>query len=205
MTFPSPADLKNGHLAFKQHEGRDAMYKIATFLVQHFWGNASDMADSLGVLLLTWNQAFYRHGPFDFDELEKCISSNLELLSRYRKSNILDYTESDDEKIRHLFDQFLDALKIRGGKRKGVKSPVGVAKALHLLAPEFFPLWDEKIARAYGYYYSSNSVEKYLAFLRMTKDMVRGLQARITPKPTSRELLKLIDEYNYSKYTKGWL
>jgi hypothetical protein len=114
--------------------GRDAMYKTATFLVQYFWGNASDMADSLGVLLLTWNQAFYRHGPFDFDELEKCISSNFELLSRYRKSNILDYTASDDEKIGHLFEQFLDALKIREGKRKGVRSPVGVAKALHRAA-----------------------------------------------------------------------
>ena len=63
------SELKAGYLAFQAHEARDAMYKTATFLVETFWGKPREMSDSLGVLLLTWNQAFYRYGLFDFDAL----------------------------------------------------------------------------------------------------------------------------------------
>src|SRR5437868_5259880 len=83
--------------------------------------------------------AFCRHGPFDFDALEKCIEANQELLNEYRKRDILSYALQDDAVIKSLFQQFLEALKICEGTVKGRRSPVGVAKALHLLAPAFFP------------------------------------------------------------------
>jgi len=54
----------------------------------------------------------------------------------------LNYGPSDNKPIQHLFHQFLRALRIREGKKKNEKSPVAVAKALHLLGPDFFPLWD---------------------------------------------------------------
>ncbi len=38
------------------------MCKTATFLVNEFCAHPADIADSLGVLLLIWNQAFYRYG-----------------------------------------------------------------------------------------------------------------------------------------------
>ena len=65
------------------------MYKTAMFLVGHFWGSPGDMADSLGVLLLTWNQAFYRYGPFDFEKLEAAIAMNQERLEAFRARDIL--------------------------------------------------------------------------------------------------------------------
>jgi hypothetical protein len=203
MSTPIPANFKKGYLAFQKREKRDSMYSTATFLVAHFWSKPAEMADSLGVLLLTWNQAFYRYGIFDFDKLEECISKNLPLLDKYRNSSILNYTLADDEAIEHLFEQFLNALRIREGKKKGTKSPVAVAKALHLLAPDFFPLWDNKIARAYGCGYSSNPAEKYLLFVRKSKDMVERLQSTTDAKAMGKTLLKLVDEYNYAKYTLG--
>src|SRR5262245_45793670 len=139
----APKRLRAGYLAFQKRERRDAMYKTATFLVEHFWGKPSEVAEGLGVLLLVWNAACYRHGLFDFDALEKCIAANQHLLNEYRSRNILSYTPKDDAKIRRLFQDFLEALKICQGKCKGRRTPVGVAKALHLLAPAFFPLWDE--------------------------------------------------------------
>ena len=51
-------DVIAGILAFQENGRRDAMYKVAAFLVRYFRGKPSDMADGLGVLLLTWNQAF---------------------------------------------------------------------------------------------------------------------------------------------------
>jgi len=206
MEIPSVIEFQKGYLVFQQHEKRDAMYKTATFLVEHFWGSPPEMADSLGVLLLTWNQAFYRYGLFDFDELEKCISSNQELLNGYRKRSILSYFSDDDRPIRQLFQQFLGALEICEGKKAGAKSPVGVSKALHLLAPGFFPLWDTQIARAYSCYYAYKPIDKYLAFAGKMRQMAEELrQNGVDSQATGKTLLKLIDEYNYAKYTRGWI
>src|SRR5690348_15776111 len=58
----SPEELQKGCLAFQQRERRDAMYKTATFLVKHFWGKPTEVAEGLGVLLFVWNHAFYRLG-----------------------------------------------------------------------------------------------------------------------------------------------
>ena len=124
----SPEELKKGCLAFQQRERRDAMYKTAMFLVKHFWGKPTEVAEGLGVLLCVWNNAFYRLGPFDYDLLEKCIAKNQAVLDTFRHRNILTHSPGDDRRIRPLFQEFLDALRICEGKCKGRASPVGVAK-----------------------------------------------------------------------------
>ena len=58
-------DLKKGCRAFEVNEGRDSMYRVATFLLAKWWGRYAEMVDALTVLLLTWNSAFYRYGLFD--------------------------------------------------------------------------------------------------------------------------------------------
>src|SRR3989337_1068319 len=89
MNIPNREEFLKGCEEFQKHEKRDAMYKVATFLVLHFWGRPSDMADGLGVLLLTWNQAFYRYGILDFSALENCIARNQQALDTFRNRNIL--------------------------------------------------------------------------------------------------------------------
>jgi hypothetical protein len=89
------SELKAGYTAFQDNEVRDAMYKTATFLVKTFWGKPAEMSDGLGVLLLTWNNAFYRYGLFDFNALEKCIAQNQTMLDKYRDRDILDYSPAD--------------------------------------------------------------------------------------------------------------
>jgi hypothetical protein len=134
----SPERLREGYLEYQKWEKRDAIYKTATFLVEYFWGNSSRVAEGLGVLLLVWNRACYINGRFDFDALEKCIAANQALINEHRKRDILTYTLKDDAWIKPLFEEFLEALKICEGKCKGRRTPVGVAKALHVLAPTFF-------------------------------------------------------------------
>jgi hypothetical protein len=203
MDHPTADQLECGYKAFQARESRDAMYTTATFLVCHYWGQPAKMADSLGVLLLTWNGALYRYGSFDFGELEKCIEKNIVMLEGYRAKTIADYTASDEQPVKCLFNQFLAALTIAEGKKRGVRSPVATAKALHLLAPGFFPLWDKKIASAYRCNYSQKPDENYIAFVKISQSMAGSLQSIVLP--TGKTLLKLIDEYNYSKYTKGWV
>jgi hypothetical protein len=199
----TPEELQVGCLAFQQRERRDAMYKTATFLVKHFWGKPTEVAEGLGVLLCVWNHAFYRNGPFDYDLLEQCIAKNQSVLETFRHRNILTHSQDDESQMKTLFQDFLVALRICEGKCKGRASPVGVAKALHLLAPGFFPLWDEKIARAYDCYYDSDPPGRYMAFFTKTKAMAEALAPQVNV--SGKTLLKLIDEYNYAKYTKGWI
>ena len=205
MNAISPDEFKQGYLAFQQRERRDAMYTTASFLVKHYWGNPTKMAEGLGVLVLHWNQAFYRYGPFDYDRLEQCISDNAAELESYRNRDISTYQPTaDDSGIKSLFQAFLGALAICEGNVKGRSSPVAVAKAMHLLAPAFFPLWDEKIAKAYDCYYDVNPADKYINFMRKTKEIAAALASCIQI-IDDKTLLKLIDEYNYAKHTKQWV
>ncbi|HPD25125.1 MAG TPA: hypothetical protein PK285_12070 [Bacteroidales bacterium] len=203
MNIPNHQEFLKGCKEFEKHEKRDAMYKVATFLVSYFWGKPSYMADGLGVLLLTWNQAFYRYGIFNFDKLEKCITDNLEKIENFRNRDIYSLSNSDEGDIKDLFIKFLEALQIDSGNVRGRKSPVAVAKALHLLAPKFFPLWDDKIAKAYKCYYNENPADKYVSFCKITKAI--GDEVKNYINPSDKTLIKLIDEYNYSKYTQRWI
>ena len=107
-----PKAVQAGSQAFRSHEKRDAMYKVATFLVSHFWGKPAEMADALGVLLLTWNNAFYRYGMFDFSALEDALRQNMNTLKAFRDRDILTFTDADATPIGDLFNTFLNALKI---------------------------------------------------------------------------------------------
>ena len=198
-------DIIAGIVAFQENERRDAMYKVATFLVRHFWGKPSDMADGLGVLLLTWNQAFYRYGSFDFQLLENCISGNFESLATLRRRDLLSYSPADDANVESLFSDFLEALRIRKNGDAGPKSPVAVSKALHLLAPGFFPLWDLEIAKAYGCSYSNSPAKKYIQFIGKQRHILGIIDPSLVNTSIDKTMLKLLDEYNYSKFTKHWI
>lgn len=191
-------ELKQGCLAYRQNEPRDAMYKVASFLTDHFWGQPAEMANGLGVLLLTWNQAFYRYGSFDFAALQSAIETNHDLLSEYRTQSILAHSPANEIEVVKLYDDFLEALRAPGGKSGIRRSPVSASKALHMLCPAYFPLWDDKIAQAYGCKYD------YLKFMGLMQDLAGALAPKVDGED-GRTVLKLIDEYNFAKFTRGWV
>ena len=81
--------------------------------------------------------------------------------------------------------------------------PVGAAKALHLLAPRLFPLWDRHIAKAYGLTLGNarSNGDHYWRFMLIAQDQCRDLNRQ---DPGCQNPLKSIDEYNYCEYTKHW-
>lgn len=203
--FPSKEEFLEGVKQYRDREKRDAMYKVATFLIGHYWGKPAGMADALSALLLTWNQAFYRFGMFDGDKLEAAIQKHFPLLDSFTNRDISSLnSDADDERIEFLFNDFLEALAIAPpAKAQGRRSPVAVAKALHLLAPNFFPLWDDKIAKAYGCYYLSCPALTYSTFSYQMALM--SMKVREYVPSTDATILRLIDMYNYAKYTQGWI
>lgn len=196
-------DLRTAERAFSKYEGRDSMYRVATFLLKEWWGQHELMTDALSVLLLTWNSAFYRGATFRSERLERCLRKNWREIQRFRRRNILSLRRADRPTIRRVFVAVLIALERRGGRARTARSPVGTAKALHLLAPRFFPIWDSEIAWQYGCVYSDNPAEAYFKFCKIMQQLAADLAPRVSK--SQKPLLKRIDEYNYAKYTQGWV
>ena len=67
--------------------------------------------------------------------------------------------------------------------------------------------WDDEIAKGYGCYYwgkrGKSGAEKYVEFCKILHILVKLLKKCITRK--DKTLLKLIDEYNYARYSKPWV
>lgn len=181
------------------------MYRVATHIVEHFWNQPRGLADGVGVLLLTWNQALYRYGAPDLGRLERFLAREADTLANLRGRMISALTPADEHEVVRLFDTALEALETTSRKGRGRRSPVAVAKALHLLATYYFPLWDKVIAKGYGCYYATEPARRYVAFIEISKKMVATLNETIGPLLDGKTPLKVLDEYNYAKFTKAWV
>lgn len=137
------ARLRRAHKLFQQEEPRNLFYRAATFLVDRALEGQSELtlAESLAVLLQTWNAQFYRfRGGFrtsDLDALQGLLDSHLTAVLTYRLRRLEGSLEAEAAELTTTFTSFERKL-----------GPVGSAKTLHLLAPTFYPLWDRAIARA---------------------------------------------------------
>jgi hypothetical protein len=108
--------------------------------------------------------------------------------TKYRRRSIASLTAEDETPTLQLFHRLA-----------AVAGRVGAAKTMHLFAPEFFPLWDNPIAGAYGHALN-DAAAQYWLFMWQVKEQV----AQIVPVHGVTSL-KLLDEYNYCRFTKKWL
>jgi hypothetical protein len=119
-------------------------------------------------------------------DLEQIIKAEWKAILEFRARSLTTLAGTDKSAIVRLFELFR-SLPTAKGRKQG---PVGTAKALHVLAPTFFPMWDNPIASGYGV---STEACGYFLFMVLTKH-----QSANRP----QALLKTLDEYNYCKYTR---
>lgn len=146
--------------------------------------NAGETAGAVAEWLKNLNRQFYRFNPDKAvnlrEELEPLIAADLTTLLGFRSRSIATLTRAADEPTVHrLFNRFRPKL-----------GPVGTGKALHVLAPNFFPLWDNAIASDYGV----STDDGYFQFMILVKQQVVSLPDELA---TGLTALKAIDEYNY--------
>jgi hypothetical protein len=129
------------------------MYRVSRFLVQEWWGDTAKLADALSVLLLTWNANFYRFGgglkadALEGCLLEGCLHDYWSTIEAFGARELCSLDSGNHSELLALFSALSTALRLATNDRE---SPVSCAKALHLLAPDFFPIWDQYIAPAYN-------------------------------------------------------
>jgi hypothetical protein len=125
-----------------------------------------------------------------FEQIDALYQEYGRRLTLYRNRTIGSLTEEDKAMVAETFKAF-----------EAVLGAVGASKTLHLLAPNFFPLWDNAIAKHYKTSISkqgSNS-EHYWQFMNIARRQFLGLKGKCS------NILKHIDEYNYCKFTLGLL
>jgi hypothetical protein len=195
---PTAADLIKARQVFGRRESRDVFYRAATYLVeQALQGQAPiSLSEALAVLLQTWNRAYYQYhppGPDHLDRIDALLEQHASWRSRIRDRTIDTFSSADASELKIIFADF-----------EKVLGPVGAAKALHLLAPRFLPLWDRAIATAYGLElgFTGTNGKRYVRMANIAKDQsadVGGDDA------VGANILKALDEYNYCRFTKGWM
>lgn len=195
--LPTADELQRARKLFESYEPRDLFYRAATELVSLALSHQTSLtvAEALAVLLQTWNAQYYRFKRrFDvahFEAIASLLSSYHAPLNEYRKRHLLTFEAHEEDDVASLFGNF-----------ERVLGPVGAAKVLHLLAPEFFPLWDRKIAESYGICLGTageNGTE-YVRFMLIAMEQITALQ----PEAELRGILKRLDEFNYCRFTKEW-
>jgi hypothetical protein len=110
-----------------------------------------------------------------------------------RQRPIATLNAGDEPIIRGLFDTLLVATEVAFGDGKGKRSAVSVAKALHILAPDFFPLHGTRQSR------SENPREAYMRFCYLVR--FKAGQLSLTLAQSEKSLLKRLDECNFVKFT----
>jgi hypothetical protein len=195
---PTISEVEAARRAFEANEPRDLFYRAATELVDlAIHGKTSlSVAEAVAVLLQTWNQAYYRFHKFTdehFTDIESLIARHKESVLSFRQRALETFADRDEATVVQLFQDF-----------EIVLGPVGAAKCLHLLSPSFFPLWDRRITESYGLSLqrSGTNGSRYCRFIRITRAQCDRLGGE---RGIGRNPLKALDEYNYCKYTRGWI
>jgi hypothetical protein len=190
-------DIANARTAYETNEPRDLFYKVATELVSLSLANKTVLliSESIAVLLQTWNREYYRFRKFDaqhFADIDKLLSTQKIALAEARGKNIQHLTHAEETFAKQMFKAF-----------ETVLGPVGAAKSLHLLAPDYFPIWDRTIAAAYVGILGKTGTNsnRYWQMMGYASQQAHSLVASgYTGNP-----LKAIDEYNYCHFSKGWI
>ena len=112
-------------------------------------------------------------------------------LRRYFVREIESLALDEQTEIEGIFDDF-----------ERVLGPVGAAKALHLLARRFFPLWGRPIASGCSFWLGKRdtNANRYGRWMLRTRRECHELGGETAWGPG---LLKRIDEFNYWRYTLG--
>jgi len=143
--------------------------------------------DALERWLKDLNRQYYRFRPQEArnlkETLEPLIKTHWKALLQFRQRSFTTVTVEDKGLVTSAFD----SLRAKLG-------PIGAAKALHVLAPTFLPMWDNAIASGYGVSTESG----YFQFVLLAKEELRDISEDAIP---GVPLLKAFDEYNYYRFS----
>ena len=170
------------------------------------WSNPETLDHSeINRLVLFVNQ-WSSHMPRDTDNVERVLGElkrQIPRLSRLNEHTLLDVEL--DETTCELIEGTFDAVANTGRRFESVAT----SKMLHAAVnPELFVMWDGRIMSGYGLYGSGGEYAQH--FLPKMQSLARESMSQVNEEspvrsypPPGHTLAKVIDEYNYVKFTLG--
>ena len=204
---------------YQKREPREAVYQVASRIIDQCWASRDYQTLALAVtaLLVSWNARVHVGRETSFDKLPDFIRRHYRELCRLRKLDL--HREPATFSDQGLYNELLHLLTVKKKNKTSLSTPVGVAKALHILAPRYFPLWDREIARKSGHSIGM-SPYSYQRFGEKARQLVKRLvqttllasrarsedaalawlKEQTCTRGLSKTWVKFADEYNYVRH-----
>ena len=161
------------------------------------WRTSDDTVKGILLLLFTWNFVALETKALTYLKIRQALAASDEALNRLEGVKIEDdISPAQWEDISHAFSAF-----------KAVMGQTGASKALSLMNPELFVMWDTKIRRRLKRclipdIFNGEEDEYYVTFLKGVKTLITRYDLR-RKIPLGTSLAKKIDEFNYVKLIMG--
>jgi len=189
--------VRRAHKLFEEEEPRNLFYRAAIYLIDRAMQPEPtlNLAESLAVLLQTWNAQYYRfHGKFTnhrLTALRTLLHTHMAAIAMFRGRHLGDNV-IDTQQVTRLFTDFEREV-----------GPVGAAKTLHLLAPRYFPLWDRAIAQTtYRLNLAAPAADSYIKLMGLVEREIEACGGWNAFR-RDENAVKLIDELHYCTATLG--
>ncbi len=179
------------------NEPRAFCYEIASQLVKEAkkntgesWYEEKDTIKGVLLLLFTWNFAAKKTKKINFQNVGELLRNTKNGLKFLEKYSIRTADHDAWVIIQLIFDQF-----------RSILDQTGASKALSLLNPELFVMWDTAIRKRLNIelipgIMNGQNGEKYVIFLKGIQKIIK--EYRIAEKlPQNSIIAKKIDEYHY--------
>jgi len=170
-------------------------------------GKHENVGFAVAPFLFTWNfqrfkEYYKRREDFKleqyFRELGIFLENKRTELEFFKEKNVI-FEIIEAEKVKSIFEEVNAKL---GELGIGSNEPIGTAKLLHIFAPHYFPLIDNKIAKATGlllYKGKNLTSELYINWMNILKEWLQkcGEIVEELQKRFNSPILKLVDEGLY--------
>lgn len=193
LYLPTAEELRFAHDAYVARESRDYAYRAARCMLTGEPTRFTE-AEAIDLLLRIWNsRSRYTH-KLTLANTDALLAASEATRFQFEDRPITSLESHEHGRVADLFDDF-----------RQLMGPVGAAKALGVLHPRFFPLWDTAIAEAYcGSRWSEvdRCPRHYLEFMGIC---VEQCSSQVSEEEFGPSLLKTLDEWNYCIWTHGWI
>jgi len=151
--------------------------------------------DAIVILLFCWNFAAQITKKLTREKIRRVIIKSMPLLKKVEHCNITNLEKINKKDIIIIFNNF-----------KHIFGQTGASKALNLLNPQFFVMWDTKIRQGMRKQIkgikNGGSGKEYFIFLEGIQQIIIANHLTNYYKPN--EIAKRIDEYNYVTMVKKY-
>lgn len=217
QSLKDPEFLLEGCRRFCQNEKREfaVTYAVALDYAEREQEHIPRLALAAETLLLSWNKSYYdtRRGlvPQVNADLAEAITARWNDILTLRKTELGELGQEDLRLASSLFKCMADIDSI---------SVTGATKALHVICPDVFVIWDTEIRNAYHVFHEAHSDIHgvgdelcYKTFLIAFNEVASALLPKrhylimnylnIQKLGRRKSLAKMIDEANYAKFKQG--